>query len=351
MITLSYSAACPTAPPSAPSAASATAMKAALHRCYGESTVLTIEQVERPTVGDHGVLVKVRAAAINPLDWHLIRGTPYLLRLGAGFGRPKDPRLGVDFAGTVEAVGKAVTRFKPGDEVFGGRTGALAEYVTVRDDGAVVKKPTNISFEQAAGVGVAGVTALQGLRDRGHLQPGQKVLINGASGGVGTFSVQIAKALGAEVTAVASTRNLELVRSLGADHVIDYTKEDFVRGGQRYDLVLDNVGNRAVSDLRRVLTPTGAAVMVGGGGPGDGNWIGPLVMPIKAMIMAPFVKQGLTFFIAELNQADLAFLADLMQSGKVTPVVDRQYPLSETSAAIHYLEEGHARGKVIINLE
>jgi len=328
-----------------------TPMRAVLHRCYGESNLLTLETVEKPAVGDSDVLVKVQAASLNPLDWHYMRGTPYLMRLGAGFGRPKDPRLGVDFAGTVEAVGKSVTRFKPGDEVFGGRTGAVAEYVSVPQDRALVPKPPNVTFEQAAAVAVAGVTALQGLRDKGHLKPGQKVLINGASGGVGTFAVQIAKAFGAEVTGVCSTRNVELVRSIGADHVVDYTKEDFTRGGQRYDLILDNVGNHPLSDYRRILTPKGTAVIVGGGGPNDGSWIGPLVTPIKAVLYSPFVSQTFTMFLAELTQADLTALSDLMQAGKVTPVIDRRYPLSETPAAIRYLEAGHARGKVVITLQ
>jgi NADPH:quinone reductase-like Zn-dependent oxidoreductase len=295
--------------------------------------------------------VKVRAASVNPLDWHFLRGTPYVMRFGAGFGVPKDPRIGVDFAGTVESVGKSVTRFKPGDEVYGGRTGAAAQYLSVPQDRAFVRKPANVTFEQAAAVPVAAITALQGLRDKGHLQPGQKVLINGASGGVGTFAVQIAKALGASVTAVCSTRNVELVKSLGADRVIDYTKEDFTVGDDRYDVILDNVGNRSLAELRRVLTPKGTAVLVGGGGPNDGNWIGPLMTPIKALLVSPFVSQKLTMFIAELNRADLTALNELMEAGKVTPVVDRRYPLSQTADAIRYLEEGHARGKVIVTME
>ena len=346
-IALSHDSPCRPAPPS-----SATQpMKAAVHRCYGEANVVTVETVDRPAVGDSDVLVKVRAASMNPLDWHYVRGTPYFMRLGAGFGAPKDPRIGVDFAGTVEAVGKSVTRFKPGDEVYGGRTGAAAEYVTVRQDRAIVRKPANLTFEQAAGVPVAAFTALQGLRDKGHLRAGQKVLINGASGGVGTFAVQIAKALGADVTGVCSTRNVELVTSIGADRVIDYTKEDFTKRGERYDLILDNVGNHSLAELRRVLTPKGIAVIIGGGGPGDGQWIGPLITPIKAMLLSPFVSQKLSFFLADLNQADLTVLNGLMEAGKVTPVVDRRYPLSQTSEAIQYLEAGHARGKVIVTVE
>jgi NADPH:quinone reductase-like Zn-dependent oxidoreductase len=273
------------------------------------------------------------------------------MRLGAGFGAPKDPRIGVDFAGTVEAVGKSVTRFKPGDEVYGARSGAVGEYVTVREDRGIVRKPANLTFEQAAAVPVAAVTALQGLREKGHLQAGQKVLINGASGGVGTFAVQIAKALGGDVTGVCSTKNVELVQSIGANRVIDYTKDDFTKGPERYDLILDNVGNHSLSELRHVLTPNGIAVLVGGGGPNDGNWVGPLITPIKAMLLSPFVRQKLVFFIAEVNQANLTTLNELMEAGKVTPVVDRRYPLSETAEALRYLEAGHARGKVIVTME
>jgi len=347
-VAMSHNSACP---PSGASSAPKTPMQAALHRCYGKANVVTVETVERPTVGDSDVLVKVRAASLNPLDWHYLRGTPYLMRLGAGLGRPNDPRLGVDFAGTVEAVGKSVTRFQPGDEVYGGRTGAAAEYVSIRQDRAFVRKPANVTFEQAAAVPIAALTALQGLRDKGHLQPGQKVLINGASGGVGTFAVQIAKALGGTVTGVCSTRNVELVKSIGADRVIDYTREDFTRPGEKYDLILDNVGNHSLADLRRVLTPKGTAVIIGGGGPNDGNWIGPLITPIKALLVSPFVTQKLAFFIAELNQADLTTLNQLMEAGKVIPVVDRRYDLSQTAEAIEYLEAGHARGKVILRPE
>jgi NADPH:quinone reductase-like Zn-dependent oxidoreductase len=258
-------------------------------------------------------------------------------------------QLGVDFSGTVEAVGMNVTRFKPGDEVFGGRTGALAEYVTVGEGRAVALKPANVTFEQAASVPIAAITALQGLRDKGKLRAGQKVLVNGASGGVGTFAVQIAKSFGAHVTGVCSTRNLELVRSIGADEVIDYTREDFTEGSQRYDVILDMVGNHPLSAYRRVMEPDGIHVLVGG--PDSGNWIGPLTGPIKALISAPFVEQEHAPFLAALTQQDLAFLADLMQAGKVTPVIDRRYRLNEVAEAIAYLEEGHARGKVIVNME
>jgi len=324
-------------------------MKAIVYRCYGSPDVLKFEDIARPTAADNEVLVKVHAAAVNPLDWHYMRGTPYIMRMDAGLGAPKNPQLGVDFAGTVEAVGRNVTRFRPGDEVFGGRTGAFAEYVRVREDRALALKPANVTFEQAAAVPIAAITALQALRDKGRIQPGQKVLINGASGGVGTFAVQIAKSFGAEVTGVCSTRNVEMVRSLGADHVIDYTQEDFTKGGQRYDLILDNVGNHSLSEYRRVLNPKGAFVVVGG--PNNGQWIGPMIGPIKASLLSPFVSQKLVMILAQLNKEDLTILHDLMQAGKVTPVIDRRYSLSEVPAAIRYLEEGHARGKVVISLE
>jgi NADPH:quinone reductase-like Zn-dependent oxidoreductase len=267
-----------------------------------------------------------------------------------GLRKPKDPRVGVDYAGTVEAVGKNVTQFKPGDEVFGNRSGAFAEYLCARADRAIALKPPNMTFEQAASVPVAAITALQGLRDKGKVQPGQKVLINGASGGVGTFAVQIAKTFGADVTGVCSTRNLELVRSLGADHVIDYTKDDFTKGDKRYDVILDNVGTQPLSGFRRVLKPNGICVMIGGGGPNDGRWVGPMARPIKAKVMSPFISQKMGMMMAQSNKDDLNILADLMQSGKVTPVIDRTYPLNQIADAIRYLEQGHARGKVVITV-
>src|SRR6267378_1153137 len=327
-------------------------MKAVVYTNYGSPDVLEIRDVKKPVPNDDQVLIKVRAASINPLDWHFIEGTPKIMRaLGVGLRKPKDTRLGVDFAGMVEAVGKNVTQFKPGDEVFGGRDGAFAEYVCPRADRAVALKPANITFEQAASVNIAGLTALQAVRDKGKVQPGQKVLINGASGGVGTFAVQIAKSFGADVTGVCSTRNLDMVRSLGADHVIDYTKEDFTKSDQRYDVMYDTIGNRSLLECRRVLTPKGKAVMIGGGGAGDQGLIGPLVGPIKLLMLSPFVSQEMGTFLAELNQKDLTFLADLMESGKVTPVIDKRYKLSEFPQAIEYLEQGHARGKVVITAE
>ena len=323
-------------------------MKAIIYRCYGSPDVLEFTDVEKPRPADNEVLVKVVAAAVNPLDWHYMRGSPYIMRLGAGIGAPKDSRLGVDFAGTVEAVGKTVTRFKPGDEVFGGRTGAFAEYVIVPEDRALALKPSSVTFEQAASTPIAAITALQALRDKGKLESGQKVLINGASGGVGTFAVQIAKTFGAEVTGVCSTRNVEMVRSLGADHVIDYKLEDYTQSGQHYDLIIDMVGNHSLMANRKVLNSNGILVMVGGA---KGNWIAPLKNPIKALMLSPFVDQELVLILARLRQDDLTIIGDLMQAGKVTPVIDRRFRLSEVPAAIRYSEEGHARGKIIIDVE
>jgi NADPH:quinone reductase-like Zn-dependent oxidoreductase len=343
---LGHDSACGPAPP-LPSKAQL--MKAIVYRCYGSPDVLKVEEIEKPTVADDQVLVKVHAASVNPLDWHYMRGTPYLVRTDSGFGKPANARLGVDFAGTVEAVGKNVKQFKPGDEVFGGKFGAFAEYVSVREERAIALKPTNMTFEQAASVPIAAITALQALRDKGRIQPGQKVLINGASGGVGTFAVQIAKSFGAEVTGVCSTRNMDMVRSIGADHVIDYTKEDFTQGAQHYDLILDAVGNHSLLEYRRVLNRKGVFVMVGG--PINGQWIGPMIDPVKALMLSPFVSQTFAPLLAELNKQDITFIRDLMQAGKVTPVIDRRYKLSEVPAAIRYLEEGHARGKVVIILD
>ena len=329
-------------------------MKAIVYCDYGLAN-LKLEEVEKPVPNDDQILVRVRAASVNPYDWHFIEGTPKIMRaMGVGLRKPKDTRVGVDFAGTVEAVGKnpaAAGQFKPGDEVFGGKGGAFADYVCPRADRAVALKPANITFEQAASVNIAGITALQALRDKGQVQSGQKVLINGASGGVGTFAVQIAKSLGADVTGVCSTRNVDLVRSLGADDVIDYTKEDFTKTGRRYDVILDNVGTQPLVSFRRVLIPKGKYVMIGGGGPNDQGLIGPLFRPIQAMLLSPFVSQEMGMFIADTNQKDLAVLADLMQSGKVKPLIDRTYKLSEVPAAIAYLEQGHARGKVVITVE
>jgi NADPH:quinone reductase-like Zn-dependent oxidoreductase len=324
-------------------------MKAIVQDVYGAPDVLQLRDIDRPVVTDDGVLVRVRAAAINPLDWHYMRGTPYVGRMEFGLLKPKSAEMGVDFAGTVEAVGINVKRFQPGDAVFGGRNGALAEYVCVREDRAVVLKPARLTFEEAAAVPVAAVTALQALRDRGHIQAGQKVLINGASGGVGTFAVQIAKSFGAEVTGVCSTRNVEMVREIGADFVIDYTQEDFTRGGQRYDLMLDIAGSRSWSECKRVLHPNATFVVVGG--PKGNRWIGPLSHSVKVRFgSVGESRKVVTFFLAQLNKDDLVFLQELLEAGKVTPVIDRTYPLSETPEAIRYLEAGHAKGKVVITV-
>lgn len=343
-LVLSHDAACGPAPELSPGAAR---MKAIVYRCYGSPDVLQFEEVVRPVPAQDEALVRVRAAAVNPLDWHYMRGSPYVMRLMSGLGAPTDSRLGVDFAGTVEAVGEAVTRFKPGDEVFGGAGGAFGEYVTIRESRALAHKPDNISFEQAAAVPIAGVTALQALRDKGRLQPGQQVLVNGASGGVGTFAVQIAKSFGAEVTGVCSTRNVEMVRSIGADHVFDYTREDYTRSGRQFDLIIDNVGNHSLLANRRVLKPDGVLVTVGGS-PGD--WLGPLVRPIQGWMLSPFVTQDFPNIMARLTAEDLAELGDLMHRGEMMPVIDRRFPLGEVPAAIRYSETGRARGKIIVTV-
>src|SRR5207302_780747 len=319
---------------------------------YGVAN-LKLEDVEKPVPNDDQILVKVHAVSINPYDWHFIEGTPKFMRaMIGGLRKPKDTRLGVDFAGTVETVGKSVTQYKPGDEVFGGSTGAFAQYLCRRATGSVAPKPAGLTFEQAASINIAGITALQGVRDKGKVQPGQKVLINGASGGVGTFAVQIAKSFGADVTGVCSSRNLDLVQSLGADHVIDYTKEDFTKSDQRYDVILDNVANRSLSECRHVLTPNGRFVLIGGGGANEQGLIGPLALPIKAMVYSWFVPQKMGMMMAQPSTHDLTLLAEMVESGKLKPVIDRTYKsLSEVPDAIRYLEQGHARGKVVITVE
>lgn len=323
-------------------------MKAITFCDYGSPEVVKLEEIEKPTPADDQVLVRVRATAVNPLDWHYMRGEPYIMRLDGSLRKPNVTRLGADFSGTVEAVGKNVKEFKPGDEVFGGKFGAFAEYVTVAETGSLVKKPENVSFEQAGGVNVGAMTALQALRNKGKLQAGEKVLINGASGGVGTFAVQIAKSMGANVTGVSSGRNVELVRSLGADHAIDYTKEDFTQSSARYDLIVDMVGNHSLREYRRVLNPKGRYVMVGGP---SGKWLAPLDRVASMWIYSLFVDQEMGMMLAKPNKADLALLRDLMQSGKVTTAIDRRYKLSEVPQAIEYLETGRARGKVVIMVE
>jgi NADPH:quinone reductase-like Zn-dependent oxidoreductase len=323
-------------------------MRAITYTDYGPPEVLKLTEVAQPVPGAAEVLVRIRAASVNPLDWHFMRGTPRILRLMAGWRRPKVTRLGVDLAGTVVGVGGHVLGFKPSDEVFGVGRGALAEFVCARADRLAVK-PASVTFAQAAAVPVAGISALQGLRDHGRIRAGQKVLVNGAAGGVGTFAVQLARSFGAEVTGVCSTRNVDLVRSLGADHVVDYTREDFTQSGRRHDLILDSVGNHSRSALRRALTPGGTAVLVGG--PDDGRWLGPMADMLQAVVGSWFSSRKLRPFLAQLNQSDLIVLQELLQSGKVTPVIDRTYLLSDAPAAIRYLETGHARGKVVVTVE
>ena len=322
-------------------------MKAIRYREYGGPEVLRVEEVARPSPDAGQVLVGVRAASLNPYDMHMLHGAPYVVRLGTGLRKPKSAGFGVDFSGVVESAGKGVTAFQPGDAVFGGCRGALAEYLAVSEQ-AVARKPDTIRFEQAAAVNIAAVTALQALRDAGRLQAGEKVLINGASGGVGTFAVQIAKHLGAEVTGVSSGRNTRLVRSLGADQTIDYIQQDYTRGGTLYDLILDNMGNHPLSANRRVLGPNGRYVMVGGP---KGEWLRPLDRAIAAMVYSKFVHRPMGMMMARPGGGDLACLAEWMQQGKVTPVIDKTYKLEETAEAMRYLETGRARGKIVIRID
>jgi NADPH:quinone reductase-like Zn-dependent oxidoreductase len=323
------------------------AMQAIISSEYGSPDRLTLHELDKPAVDADGVLVRVRAASVNPFDWHEVRGEPYLIRvMGSGLRRPKSSRRGLDAAGTVEAVGENVREFRPGDEVFGSCRGAFAEYV-LGTEGDFASKPARLTFEEAAAIPVAAVTALQGLRDRGGIQAGQRVLINGAAGGVGTFAVQIAKAFGADVTGVCSTRNMELVRSIGADHVVDYAVDDFTRNGQRYDLILDAVGNRSLRDIRRAVTAKGTLVIVGGGG---GRLLGPLAQFARALVLSPFVGQRVLLVFTNVRKEDLVILKELVDDGNVTPVIDRAYPLSEAPEAIRYLEGRHARGKVVITV-
>lgn len=323
-------------------------MKAIVRHRYGSPDVLRLEDVEKPVAGPDQVLIRVRAASLNPYDWHIMRGAPLLARVGEGFRTPKTSSLGVDMAGEVEAVGKDVHDVRTGDAVFGGSFGAFAEYVTVTP-GRFAPKPANISFEHAAAINMAARTALQGLRDKGRLQSGQRVLINGAGGGVGTFAVQIAKALGADVTAVCGSHNVELVRSLGADSVIDYTREDFTRIGQRFDLILDVAASRSLAACARVLAPDGTLVVIGA--LGNGRSIVPIAMRmLGATAWSRLGRRRMSMMMAKGGREDLIFLTKLIEAGAVTPVVDRMYPLRETADAMRYLELGHARGKVVITV-
>ena len=318
-------------------------MKAVVHHSYGSPDVLKLEEVEKPTVTDDGVLVRVHASSVNPAEFYSMYGL-YIMRPQSGWTQPKDPRIGTDFAGVVEAVGNKVTHLKVGDEVYGGRTGAFAEYVSVVN--AVVRKPANISFEEAAAIPTAAVTALQGLRDYGKIKPGDQVLINGAAGGVGTFAVQIAKALGAEVTGVTSTKNVEMIRSIGADHVIDYTKDDFTKNGKQYDILLDIAGSRTWKEYKRVLKPKANFVIVGGQ---KGNkWIGPLANTLRLKIAAMGSSQQVAFFIANFTREDLNLLREMVEAGKIKPVVEKVYPLGQAVDAMKYLATGHARGKIVL---
>lgn len=350
LVVIAYQFVGPAAPP--PARSSGESMRAILYREYGDASVLRLERVDKPLPDDDQVLIQVRAAGANPLDWHYMRGTPYILRLvDSGLRRPLDPRLGVDVAGAVVAVGRDVTRFRVGDEVFGTAPGAFAEFARAREV-RLAPKPANATFEAAAAVPIAALTALQGLRDKGRIRAGQKVLVNGASGGVGTFAVQIAKAYGAEVTGVCSTRNVELVRSIGADHVVDYTQEDFTLGDEQYDLILDMVGNRSRSELKRVMTPNGIHVGVGKvGGPEADSTVGIFGEMLGDAIANAVSDQQFAGLLAEVNVADLEYLRELIEAGKVKPVIDRTYALEETPIAIAYLERGRARGKVVVRVD
>jgi NADPH:quinone reductase-like Zn-dependent oxidoreductase len=323
-------------------------MKAIVRDTYGSSDVLELRDIDKPEIGDDEVLVHVHAAGVDRGVWHIMTGLPYPIRLaGYGLRAPKNPVIGSDVAGVVEAVGKNVSRFQPGDEVFGIGKGTYAEYVGARED-KLAPKLANLTFEQAAGVAISGLTALQGLRDHGKVRPGQEVLVIGASGGVGSYAVQIAKAFGAHVTGVSSTKKVEMIRSIGADHVIDYTREDFAEGQQRYDLILDIGGNSSLARLRRALTPEGTLVITGG--EGGGRWLGGTDRQLRAMMLSRFVGQKLGTFISKENHEDMLVLKELIELGKVIPVIDRTYPLSEVPEAIRYLEEGHAQGKVVITV-
>jgi NADPH:quinone reductase-like Zn-dependent oxidoreductase len=323
-------------------------MKAIVRDTYGSSDVLELREIDGPEIADEEVLVRVHAAGVDRGVWHVMTGLPYPIRLaGYGLRAPKNPVIGSDVAGVVEALGKDVTRFRPGDEVFGIGKGSYAEYVCARED-KLAPKPANLAFEQAAVVAISGLTALQGLRDHGKVRPGQEVLVIGASGGVGTYAVQLAKVFGARVTGVCSTTKVDTVRSIGADHVIDYTRDDFAEGDRRYDLILDIGGNSSLSRLRRALTRRGTLVITGG--EGGGRWLGGTDRQLRALMLSPFVGQKLGTFVSSENHEDMIVLKELIEFGKVAPLIDRTYPLSEVPEAIRYLEEGHARGKVVITV-
>lgn len=344
IVAMSYTSDCA---PLAATTADANRVTAVRSRCYGAPEALEIARVEKPVPQANEVLVRIEAASVNPLDWHYMRGSPYVMRFMSGLGAPKDSRLGADFAGVVEAVGKDVTTFAVGDGVFGTGKGAFGQYTTKHVDGSLAKIPPNVSFEQAAALPIAGITALQALRDHGQLQAGQRVLVNGASGGVGTFAVQLAKSLGATVTGVCSERNREMVLAIGADRVIDYRTSNYTESEEKYDLIIDMVGNHPMSANLDVLEPTGRLVIVGGK---KGNWIGPLTNMLKEPFISPFVEQPVIVMLARPNGADLEELARLVETGDIEPVIDRRYSLQDVPAAIAYSEEGRARGKIIIDV-
>lgn len=344
-LALSHDSLCGSAPRGLPTQP----IRAAVQRCYGSADVVQIETLAKRVPADNELLIRVHASSVNPIDWHFMRGEPYIVRPTSGWGTPKNIRLGTDFAGTVEAVGKLVTRFKPGDEVFGAGYGAFGQYIRAADGGPLALRPADVSIEQAAAAPVAGITALQALRDHGQLRAGQKVLINGAGGGVGTFAVQIAKAMGADVTAVTNTASLEVIRSIGADHVIDYNRQDFTQDGIHYDLIVDLAGTQPLSAYRRALTRTGIYVTAGNND--KGRWLGPLSGIAKSLIASKFVSQKVVVFMADLKATDVAILADLMHSGKLKPVIDRRYSLERIASAIRYQETGHAQGKVIVTVD
>ena len=323
-------------------------MQAVVARCYGSPDVLALETLAKPSVSGNEILVEVKAAAVNPLDYHYMRGSPYVMRLMSGIGKPSDIRVGVDFSGIVTAVGGEVKNFAPGDRVVAARTGAFSEFVVVPEDRAIVKLPDSVSFVQAAALPIAAVTALQAVRDKGQVTQGQRVLVNGASGGVGTYAVQIAKSLGAHVTGVCSTRNVEMVKSIGADQVIDYKKASYADAGETYDVIIDMVGNHSMTANKNVLVPGGKLIMVGGP---KGNWIAPFKNSLKAMAMSPFIDRDFITVLAEMKQEDMQTLVNLMDTGEIKSIVDRSFPLAQVPDAIRYSETGRARGKIIIDMQ
>ena len=344
-IALAYNAACPG--PAGPLPGK-NLMRAVSYQCYGSPEVLQVAETARPEPASNEVLVRVKAASVNPMDWHFMRGSPYFMRLMSGIGRPADTRLGTDFAGVVESVGAEVSEFEPGDRVFGGAVGAFGEYLVLAADRSIARMPPGISFAEAAAIPVAGITALQALRNSAEVQAGQRVLINGASGGVGGYAVQIARSLGATVVGVCSTRNVERVLALGADRVIDYTQSDYTRADEKYDLIVDLVGNHSVQANRRALAAAGRMVMVAGG---QGDWLGPLKNPIMAALLSPFVEQEFVTLLARLDKPDLEALAAMLAGSELRPVIDRHYPLARVAEAIAYSETGRAQGKIIVDID